>query len=1105
MSVLLYNNKYDYQKYPAEHNDFVEYSMKIENKGIALVPTSKLIRRLKNRYIQSSSSPVPDINIFNIEKFVNLMFSHFFDIKKYELISDAYKRILFEEASELVEFELYSRNGKISPPILEKLEKVIAGMKQKGIMPEDMTKESGELFDNIRFRDVNNLYAKYQELLGDYLLDYPEKIFRLTEYFINDENKENINSFFAEFDFILLSGFSQFTIPEARLFGILSKFNIPFALNVDLDKENDPVFGNLQEVITEVNVFSEYTLKSKQLIEDNVTDIKPKNYNTSPASVALRKWLFHTDVNINNQNLKQVLNVFQADDIDDEVQSITKLVKYLILKKGYQPYEICVTARQPEKYSEMFRMSFASSGIPANISDRFALDSSIVVTAIIDALNILNKGFKTADVFKFIQNPMVHIDSEINANNLMKVTSELRFYGGWTKGGIGGWIRIMKNTYDYLNKISNEAGSDEIDNYMINSRIKEYKKALEDISVINDKFDFEMNKEISIKEFEQFINTGIIEKFEIKSCILELLEQIKVSDNSEEHLYMMKIEELEKNSRALSEFSKLLSELVYIHTKRYPDRKYSQEELTQKLTTAVQASKYNINEKLDYGVEITSIEQTRGIPYKVMILCGAVDGSFPIPYQTDTYLGMELKDSENKHKREEQIQFYQFLTNNIQEMDNSEQKLYIFYPSFDNEKELVRSHFIDSVLRIASADDDMEEIVKVTDKLRKEPSTKPDWLDAVTTLDELYYHSDYYTGNKYRKQTEDLKSVNTDFKKIHLSLNDKLYIEKEKLDDAQKNHLQNYHSHIYSISELETYAGCPYKYFAERILKFRQKEDFEKGLSPLESGSALHNILYRFFTELYNEESDVEIKYFGNYKGIKLLEHNEEKYKEKLRNIANHEYLSKNISTVAFNAEKYNITKKGGILDIWLEHELEFNGKNSDYFAAFFETPFAEGNKEITIGKDLKIRGKIDRIDLRESNGTLLFRVTDYKRTTGSVKKDIHIEKGESFQMPVYIEAGKTLLSGFDGNTDYASAAYYPIYIRQNSKPELVLDKHNDKLQSKPKPEEYYDDVINFVLDEINFIRKDITEGKFSVEPKKDVCKYCSFISVCKIKEKKIK
>ena len=60
---------------------------------------------------------------------------------------------------------------------------------------------------------------------------------------------------------------------------------------------------------------------------------------------------------------------------------------------------------------------------------------------------------------------------------------------------------------------------------------------------------------------------------------------------------------------------------------------------------------------------------------------------------------------------------------------------------------------------------------------------------------------------------------------------------------------------IYSVTELEIYAGCPFRYFINNVLRFRvEEEETEDELSGLERGSLLHDVLFEFYNNRRNRK-----------------------------------------------------------------------------------------------------------------------------------------------------------------------------------------------------------------------------------------------------------
>ena len=77
----------------------------------------------------------------------------------------------------------------------------------------------------------------------------------------------------------------------------------------------------------------------------------------------------------------------------------------------------------------------------------------------------------------------------------------------------------------------------------------------------------------------------------------------------------------------------------------------------------------------------------------------------------------------------------------------------------------------------------------------------------------------------------------------------------ETLSTASRRRLEKRRKHIYSVTELEIYAGCPFQYFINNVLRFRVEEDeTDDELSGLERGSLLHDVLFDFYNNRRNQE-----------------------------------------------------------------------------------------------------------------------------------------------------------------------------------------------------------------------------------------------------------
>ena len=320
--------------------------------------------------------------------------------------------------------------------------------------------------------------------------------------------------------------------------------------------------------------------------------------------------------------------------------------------------------------------------------------------------------------------------------------------------------------------------------------------------------------------------------------------------------------------------------MTFITSDRYKGKKFQISELIEKLKIAVSGEKYQIREKFNFGVNVTSIEQTRGIPYLVMILCGAIDGEFPMTYKPETFLGRELKNSVTRHIQAERLQFYQFLTNDTERLNGGEKKIFITYPQNNASEQIVRSSFVEQLLKITTLEDDLKvyDINKVnqtfyninssSDTLSKQAGELP-WLNLIENDNELFSEAGSLLSEDssgLEKMNGNLNSYsNPDISKsleyIHFYIKESgfnnVIPDISTLPEDIKITLMNYKENPISVTDLELYAVCPFKFFIKKIIKVPEPREIGLSLSPLDQGNLMHNILYLFYignqAVLYNE------------------------------------------------------------------------------------------------------------------------------------------------------------------------------------------------------------------------------------------------------------
>lgn len=1173
MPKLFFNKNFNPKTMPVSAVDLLQLSIDEDNplKAVIILPTGKYVRHLNKLYIRdyykSTGKPTRRLNIFTLENLAKYCFNKQFESNTKRFISEAYKMTLIEEASELSDLKFYKYKTKeLTNSLIKKLTNIISGLKEDGItyqlLKNDiMLHQSGEteLSDPRRLADIANLYEKYQELLSDKLLDKEQIILELNLALKNNsdmgktENEPGINSYFPNDSIMIFQGFTDFKEPELEFISYFYDSNIPVAVNLDYHDINGPLFGNMQSA---GNKLTQKGFNSIVIDEPDLTELfisNPNNDTFQNPSVFLRRWLFNTEREVRNPKFDEIIKIIKTKDRQDEVKQIAKLTRHLILNEKYKPADIAVCMRKPENYSDLFREIFEANQIPVNISDRLPLDHSPLVTAVFAVLDIIVNGWRKYDINKALQNSYLKFyrndgrkDVKLSGSNILSAAEMLRFTNDRVRGGYKEWIIRLDREIEFQEDfLYGKLQSDFADEQVIQTaqkRLDTVKKAKEDIIALNSLINWS-DKKYTIDELREIIVNKIMHGLGIQDNIIEFFDFVKNKTNKENITGSVTLlEEAEKDARAFNKFIDVIDELSNIWKERQPNALITLSEYSKKLKIAVQGEKYQIREKHEFGVTVTSIEQLRGIPYKTVILCGAVDSEFPASYRTETFLGKELPDTENRQFEAECMQFYQYLTNNISALDDGSIKLFIFYPGAVDNRETVRSPFIDVLLKITTLDQEGNSKVYDLVELKKSKTIPEEirWAFSITEQGELVRHISYkyFTelSNKNSElnqdaQTFELLNDNDHLEFAKLVINSRLAIpcksmfdssnlNMEHLSQTAQSKLSKYENEVFSVSDLEKYMNCPYKYFTEKLMKLQGDEETDFLISPVERGNLFHNILFEFYSELQNnDKSDTKMKL------VKLDPAKSDEYKAMLVSIAEKEFEAFKLAPQIFFIEKEAFigrNGKPGFLQQFIDFEMERLTNGWNFFPALFEYSFGQwsprgndNNKFALLDSGLKIRGKIDRIEFDENIENFI--ITDYKTSLSNQAKTKDIEDKKSLQLPIYMLAAKKILQRhFNKNIEPVGAVYYGLAneTASNGKVEserIVIQIEENKVtnmeeSARSKKRVFNNEELEKLLYETEEYAKElvssIAQGKFELNKESKLCDYCNLKSFCRLNDR---
>jgi ATP-dependent helicase/nuclease subunit B len=276
-----------------------------------------------------------------------------------------------------------------------------------------------------------------------------------------------------------------------------------------------------------------------------------------------------------------------------------------------------------------------------------------------------------------------------------------------------------------------------------------------------------------------------------------------------------------------------------------------------------------------------------------------------------------------------------------------------------------------------------------------------------------------------------------------------------------------------SVTAVETLLACPFKFFAERLLRIAPLDEISIGISPLEKGETLHRILAMITKTLRMLEIPLT-----DQSAVKKIADQcvQDVLKEKFANP--HWQVEQNRLTGADEAQ-------GGLLASWLEKEIMRWGNGWRWEMeeiSFFDLFFPSWT--------FSVRGRIDRIDYNEALNEIC--CWDYK--TGILPQPNDISKYFlAPQLPLYLmaitsfpELQKKELKGFSAG-----------YIGLKSEGELDM---REPLQGASAWETCLSDWEK----EIGRIGERSKAGEFPADPKPaprgtdlGACTYCPYKGLC--------
>ncbi len=983
----------------------------------------------------------------------------------------------------------------------------IRQLKESGVAPPDIERDllqsefKGETTEIRRMRDMLLIYQQYQWWLQERkLMDGHGQMLLVNERYrtasaTGEESLiwQDFQGAFPRASQVFISGFYYLEPPSVALIARLAAIDdLSVTIELAEHKNNPDLFAGLIEL-------------EHKLHDIGFKQVSPARNDSDPLGEYLSKHLFR-QIN-ESAGTREVLSdvsatkiqYFIASDMAREVEAIARRVKLLYHSDAAirdDLSQIVIATPASEAYTPLFEEIFRRHEIPVQITDRYHLDRSPLVIALLSLLDAARTKLRRRELVRMLASPYfgfkASFGASFDAQNLLGVLSKYK------QSGDAVAIRRSLGAHLQQARSAKEESQDSIDFARSEAEEVKIQNALRDLDRISN-----LLLPLSVKLTpSEFCNA-------VRSLLSELHTPQQILSSSR-----VTIAEgtLENDTRAYRALVNLMEELESLfHVMGIANEKRSSAYFEQRLKAALIVTRYSPRAR-SHAVMVTSLAQSISQPAKYLFLAGLTEGTFPAPYQPQIFLTSGLQKGERKQLLEDRVLFYQALT-------NFKERLYLSYPEKSGGAQVNRSNFIDAleeVLKIQQAPA-VEGIFSSNDLYRiahiLEPST-------MAQLEELHPRASWLVALK--KQVPRLSEAI----RARLLPEDSIYrglVDPELLSADEKAFLEYNKSRVWSITQLELYAGCPFRFFARDVLALGEEQEMEEGLDARDRGSALHEILRQFLITRRESKLPAIQDITESEIGTVYLEARQ-LAEDHFKSIASDHPFWRLDAELLLSDNKPG----GSVLRKFIEREHKL--APYELRPRFFEVSFGGAGRapktptDQTLSRDapvdlggIKLRGKIDRIDIpnENANGTLngdAFAIIDYKSGKETPKWS-EIERGLSLQLPLYLRVAEDLLRSHFPELKGVAALYNKLLSDDpKRKLGLALKSYSAKAfeeLSKRKTgglldsEEELTEVIDQSIAKAKTYVEGVSAGMFPLIEADLIknCAYCPYGSVCRVNE----
>jgi ATP-dependent helicase/nuclease subunit B len=710
-----------------------------------------------------------------------------------------------------------------TPGFLDTLDRFIHTLKTHEVHPEVLSRKTIRGLPALK--DAAAIYTRYQELLTRFGLYDDAGLFWQT--------KDALTEAPETFDWpevVLADGFQDFSPPERDILKALHARGAELTITLPCVRPRPRIFTWTQRTLDAlVATFGDCV---------EIADTASADEVSSPVT-QLSGRLFDDEATALPTGAAGAVSFIEAAGCTREVEAIARRLKQLIRHEGRRPSDIAIITRRGDPYAELIARVFPRYGLPLGDAPAVSLARSPLPRWLLALLRLPVDNFRYSDVAAVLRSPYFSCEGfDIDEKHLGDA-DRLLFTAGVFEG-LAGLTGVLRERARNQRRRAEHYGDDA--DHADACRVEA--EAADVVAVLLDGL------------AERLSPLGKAStRSEFATEVLELIDDLHLADRAaagdDLALVARDLATLEALRETLQEMQELEAWTG--------NRPMSLEAHVAELQRAMQSVSVTPSLGPGGGVRLMDVHRSRALSFPVVVLPGLNEGTWPGAASERLFetgrrrpvleaLGVPVTDPQ-MHAAEERFLFYMAAT-------RAAEQLILSRPASDEDgRPQLPSQFWDETLRIAALGGD-DPVIRVVSSRDAEVE-----LDQAGSRDEVLRIT-LASLSAGGKMASDRLAALLAADEAAAEILDSVAVVRERESAKPFGPFDGVVSApeiieqlstefpgktVLSISRLEDYASCPFRFFATTVLRLRQWQPPEEYFLEADVGLLYHDALRDFF------------------------------------------------------------------------------------------------------------------------------------------------------------------------------------------------------------------------------------------------------------------